>query len=158
MDRRAMYWEKSKDIVILMLIFLFFLRKNYILCEQKSHVCISTIGANYGVFSQIKLNLYFPGTNFLVAWSEGNSRSESSPVKPVRQFWIKRFYPTWSVALTVDCKIKVNLQSRVLKRWTNAKRYIQYYKKRQKEISQGMYIFVHHAINYTIYNFNNIRM
>lgn len=63
------------------------------------------------VFStNIKLDLHFPGTNFLVVWSEGDSWSESSPVKPVRQFWIKSLYPIWSIALTVDGKIKVILQ------------------------------------------------
>lgn len=62
----------------------------------------------WGVFLNIKLDLHFPGTNFLVVWSD--SRSESSPVKPVRQFWIKSLYPTWSIALTVDGKIKVNFQ------------------------------------------------
>lgn len=57
---------------------------------------------------------------------EGDSWSESSPVKPVRQFWIKRLYPARSVALTVDRKIKVNLQSRVsrnVERILVAKRY-----------------------------------
>lgn len=126
MDKK-LRWEEGKKIVTgywLVSMFLFFFgQRNYICSEWKSHtyIYISAL-ANYGVFSQIKLNLHFPRINFLVANpSEGDSRSESSPVKPVRQFWIKRLYPAWSVALTVDRKIKVNLQSRV-SRWTNGYR------------------------------------
>jgi len=62
----------------------------------------------WDVPSKTDLDLYFPGTDFLAERSEGDSRSESSPVRPVRQFWIKSLYATTN-RLTVNRKIKIKL-------------------------------------------------
>jgi len=66
----------------------------------------------WDVPSKTDLDLHFPGTDFLAERSEGDSRSESSPVRPVRQFWIKSLYPTIKAmsCLTVNRKIKIELK------------------------------------------------
>lgn len=82
---------------------LFFFDRKIIFCTNGNHVYLRQL-STIRCFLRSDSIYTFQEPTF--SWSEGDSQSESSPVKQVRQFWIKRLYPPWSVALTVDVKLR----------------------------------------------------